>query len=120
MRSLPERPRILIVADDPEPLEVLAQLLAPAYDLVLALSREQALEVAAEGPDLILLDQMRGLAGLEVCAALKAYPATAAIPVILVAGTTSVEDETAAFAAGAVDFINKPFHPAKVLARVAN
>ena len=120
MRSLPERPRILIVADDPEPLEVLAQLLAPAYDLVLALSREQALEVAAEGPDLILLDQMRGLAGLEVCAALKAYPATAAIPVILVAGTTSVEDETAAFAAGAVDFSNKPFHPAKVLARVPN
>jgi putative two-component system response regulator len=58
------------------------------------------------------------MTGYEVCAALKAQAATAAIPVIFVTALTETDDEIEGFEAGAVDYITKPVSPAIVRARV--
>jgi putative two-component system response regulator len=62
---------------------------------------------------------MPDLTGWEVCARLKADPATAPIPVIFLTAMNATEDETKGLALGAVDFITKPINPDVVLARVA-
>jgi putative two-component system response regulator len=61
---------------------------------------------------------MPGMSGYEVCAALKADPRTASIPVIFVTALTDTDDEVEGFEAGAVDYITKPVSPPIVRARV--
>jgi len=58
------------------------------------------------------------MSGYEVCAALKAHPATASVPVIFVTALTETADEVEGFEAGAVDYITKPVSPPVVRARV--
>ncbi len=114
-----ERPKILIVDDVPENIEVLGEILADGHDILCAFSGREALDLAGEGPDLILLDvMMPDMDGYETCARLKADAATADIPIIFITAKTSPEDETAGFAAGAVDFITKPVNRATVRARI--
>ncbi|NCA88427.1 MAG: diguanylate cyclase [Gammaproteobacteria bacterium] len=114
-----DRPRILIVDDVPENIEVLGEILADNYDIQCAFSGPEALELAVDRPDLILLDVlMPGMDGLEVCACLKANAATAEIPVIFITAKNNPEAEIAAFAAGAVDFITKPVNPVTARARI--
>jgi PAS domain S-box-containing protein len=112
---------ILVVDDSPTNLGVLVDALE-SIDLNVAIAQdgEEALQRAAFlAPDLILLDvMMPGIDGLETCRRLKAEPATAAIPVIFMTALSGTDHLTAAFAAGAVDYITKPFHLDEVLARV--
>jgi two-component system phosphate regulon response regulator PhoB len=72
-----------------------------------------ALAAAREHPpDLAVLDiMMPGMSGLEVCRELRKDPATANIPVILLTALAQEADITAGFAAGADDYIVKPFSP---------
>lgn len=114
------RPQLLVVDDEPANLQVLRHILQEDYRLLFAKDGAKALELAArENPELILLDvMMPGMTGYEVCAQLKATPATSAIPVIFVTALADVEDEAQGFAAGAVDYITKPVSPAIVKARV--
>jgi YesN/AraC family two-component response regulator len=76
--------------------------------------------IAREGhPDLILLDvQMPAMDGFSVCRQLKDDPSTADIPVIFLSAAIETEDKLRGFAAGAVDYITKPFSEREVLARV--
>ncbi|GAB3124274.1 two-component system response regulator [Novispirillum itersonii subsp. nipponicum] len=115
-----QRPRILVVDDEPTNLQILRQVLQAEYRLLFARDGEKALQLAtAETPDLILLDvMMPGLTGLETCQRLKADPATQGIPVIFVTALTDVSDESAGFAVGGVDYITKPISPPVVCARV--
>ncbi|SIQ95638.1 two-component system response regulator [Aquipseudomonas alcaligenes] len=114
------RPQLLVVDDEPANLQVLRHILQEDYRLLFAKDGAKALELAArEKPELILLDvMMPGMTGYEVCAQLKATPATSAIPVIFVTALADVEDEAQGFAVGAVDYITKPVSPAIVKARV--
>ncbi len=114
------RPKILIVDDEPTNLQILRQVLQGDYRLLFARDGEKALQLAAEGrPHLILLDvMMPGLSGLETCRRLKANPATQATPVIFITALTDVSDESAGFDAGAVDYIAKPISPPVVRARI--
>ncbi|MDX5373058.1 MAG: response regulator [Pseudomonadaceae bacterium] len=114
------RPKLLLVDDEPTNLQVLRQILQDDYRLLFAKDGDKALELAArEAPALILLDvMMPGMTGHEVCARLKTDPATAAIPVIFVTALVDVEDEAKGFEVGAVDYITKPVSPAIVRARV--
>mgnify|MGYP006163507873 CR=1 FL=1 len=115
-----QRPRLLLVDDEPTNLQVLRHILQADYRLLFATDGERALQVAREQrPDLVLLDiMMPNLDGYAVCRLLKADAATAAIPVIFITALTDSQDETAGFDAGAVDYITKPVSPPVVRARV--
>ena len=114
------RPLILAVDDEASNLQLLRQILQDHYRLLFAKDGARALELARqEQPDLVLLDvMMPGMSGYEVCAALKAHPATASVPVIFVTALTETADEVEGFEAGAVDYITKPVSPPIVRARV--
>lgn len=121
---MPDAVRILAVDDLPQNLRLLEAVLAPrGYDLVLATSGEEALEILhAEGSriDLVLLDiVMAGIDGYEVCRRVRSHPRTAFLPVVMI--TASGEQEKVrAIEAGADDFVAKPFHQGELVARVAS
>jgi DNA-binding response OmpR family regulator len=79
-----------------------------------------ALADARKNPlDLAILDSMMpGMTGVEVCRELRRDPATAKIPVILLTALARESDITAGLAAGADDYIVKPFSPREFTARV--
>ena len=118
------RPATLLTVDDvPENLAVLAELLAPHYQVLAATSADKALRLAqrAPQPDLILLDvMMPGVDGYEAFAALRADPATRRIPVIFLTALGDAQAELRGLELGAVDFITKPIVPPILLARVKN
>jgi two-component system phosphate regulon response regulator PhoB len=70
-------------------------------------------------PDLAVLDVlMPGMTGLEVCRELRKDPATADVPVIILTARAQQADVTAGFAAGANDYIAKPFSPRDLAMRI--
>ncbi|NQZ08141.1 MAG: response regulator [Algicola sp.] len=113
--------RILIVDDEPNNLQLLRQILKSKYNISLATSGLQAIELAEKfEPDLILLDvMMPELDGYETCIRLKCNVITAKIPVVFVTAKTEIEDEKRGFDVGAVDYITKPVSAPIVHARVA-
>ena len=115
-----QRPRLLLVDDEPTNLQVLRHVLQADYRLLFATDGARALQVAREQlPQLILLDiMMPGMDGYAVCRALKADPATAGIPVIFITALNDSQDETAGFDVGGVDYLTKPVSPPVVRARV--
>lgn len=115
------RPTILLVDDEPMTLDILRRILQDEYRIRVAIDGERALAIAEEAgtPDLVLLDVlMPGIDGYAVCRRLKQQARTARVPVIFVTGLGAVRDEEAGFAAGAVDYIVKPFSPPIVRSRV--
>ena len=114
---------VLIVDDSGVNRRLIQALLEPqGYGIHTAASGEEALaSVAAAPPDLILLDvMMPGLDGRQVAAALKADPATANIPIIMVTAQTDHQARLAALEAGAEDFLSKPVDRAELWLRVRN
>lgn len=121
LSTLPARPRLLVVDDQPINIQTLYQIFHADHEVFMATSGEQALAFCRSNPlpDLILLDVvMPGLDGLAVCQQLKADPVLANIPVIFVTACMDPADETRALEAGGVDFITKPVNPMVVRARV--
>lgn len=112
--------KILIVDDEPLNLKVLKQVLQDNYRLSFAKNGMDALDlVKKEKPSLILLDvMMPGMTGFEVCRQLKSDPEANTIPVIFVTALAEEADESEGFAAGGVDYINKPISPSLVRARI--
>ncbi len=112
---------ILVVEDTPASLKLLTDLLTDSgYRVRQAPNGELALWSArAQAPELILLDvRMPGMDGYEVCRQLKLDPNLAEVPVIFLSAFTDTDDKVKGFAAGAVDFISKPFQFEEVNARV--
>ncbi|CAA0092839.1 Response regulator PleD [Zhongshania aliphaticivorans] len=118
--TIPDRPTLLVVDDQPVNIQVLYQVFSASCDVFMATSGKQALEVCSQkNPDLILLDVvMPEMDGIEVCRRLKSEVETRDIPVIFVTSQDSPEEETLGLEVGAVDFITKPVNPAVVKARV--
>ena len=114
---------ILIVDDSGVNRRLIQALLGPqGYVTRTAASGEEALAAVADNPpDLILLDvMMPGLDGRQVARALKADPATANIPIIMVTAQSDREARLAALDAGAEDFLTKPVDRAELWLRVRN
>jgi class 3 adenylate cyclase len=115
------RAKILVVDDVAMNVKLLADLLgAKGYRTCTAASGPEALAVlAAERPDLVLLDvMMPGMSGYEVCQAIRADPAQAMLPVVLVTALDPAEERAKGLDAGADDFLSKPVSQAELLARV--
>jgi diguanylate cyclase (GGDEF)-like protein len=112
--------RLLFVDDDPFSMRVMSRMLAQYGNQRFATSGEAALRLAREStPDLILLDaEMPGMHGFEVLAAMKAEPAMADVPVIIVTSHADAEFEVTGFDMGAADFITKPVGAPQLQARV--
>lgn len=117
-----EPARILVVDDTPANIKLLDAVLSPRrYTVVPAASGAEALSlVTQDPPDLILLDiLMPEMDGYEVCRRLRADPATAHLPVIMITASET-RDKVKGLEAGADDFVTKPFDQAELLARVAS
>jgi adenylate cyclase len=117
---MPPQSRILVVDDDPKNCKLLQAVLAPlGYTVNSAKSGPEALDlIAAEPPDLVLLDiVMPQLSGYEVCRKLRDAAATRALPVIMLTSSGD-QDKVSAIEAGADDFIARPFDQMELLARV--
>ena len=112
---------VLIVDDDPRNLRLLVQLLTRYEYQVRAVNNGQSAlqSVRLQPPALILLDvMMPEMDGYETCAQLKADPITKDIPVIFLSALDTTQDKVAAFKAGGVDYITKPFQAEEILARI--
>ena len=117
----PAPARVLVVDDTPQNVKLLADILgAKGFVAITAASGEEALgKLAAERPDLVLLDvMMPGLSGYDVCRRIRADPATALLPVVLVTSLDPHQERVKGIEAGADDFLSKPIHQAELLARV--
>lgn len=119
--AITARERVLIVDDNAINRRVLQGMLRREdVGLLTAADGEEALELARRAaPNLILLDIMMPVRdGYEVCAALKADPRTAHVPVIFLSALSETADKIRGLELGAVDYITKPFDQGEVLARV--
>ncbi len=112
---------ILVVDDVEKNARLLADVLtAKGFRTRTALSGEAALQdVAAHPPSLILLDvMMPGISGYDVCRTLRADPAHAVLPIVLVTALDPSTERVKGLEAGADDFLSKPVNQAELLARV--
>jgi signal transduction histidine kinase len=117
----PSPARILIVDDSAPTRALLREILgALPCEPLEAGDGEQALALAlTHPPDLILLDiGLPRTDGIATCRALKARPATRAIPVVFLTGRDDEPGILEAFQAGGADYVVKPFEPRILLARV--
>ena len=110
---------ILAVDDSEINLDILVGILK-RYDVIPALSGEEALEILKEEEvDLILLDiVMPEMDGFEVCRRIKADDRTREIPVIFITVKSCEQDIQKGFELGVVDYVAKPFNAIELLARV--
>lgn len=115
-------PAKILVADDARMTVRLVRdvLTLHGYRVVEASDGLEALEkIQLEQPDLLVLDiNMPRMDGFEVCRRLKANPATAHIPVLMLSALESVNDRVRGLSVGAEDYVVKPFRPAELAARV--
>ena len=112
----------VLVADDEVPIVELVRftLEDARVRVVAAFDGAAAVEVARQTrPDLALLDvQMPGLDGLEVCRRLRLAPECAHTRIIMLTAAAQAEDRVRGLAAGADEYLTKPFSPLKLLALV--
>jgi signal transduction histidine kinase/CheY-like chemotaxis protein len=120
-------PRILVVDDDAEIVELVEHILENNQcEVVTQFSGEEAWEtllasqaIPGEELDLILLDvMMHGMDGYELCGRIKRHAQLRFTPVLMMTALASVDDKTLGLGVGADDYITKPFDPRELMARV--
>ncbi|MDO8914828.1 MAG: response regulator [Coriobacteriia bacterium] len=108
----------ILIADDNRQIRMLvtASLRTGGYVLIEAENGEIALEKAiANHPDLVLLDvTMPKLDGFEVLHFLHKRPDTADVKVVMLTTASTKEDIQTGYSEGAVDYLVKPFEPARL------
>lgn len=112
--------KILVVDDEESLCEILQfNLEVEGYDVDVASSAEQALDMHPERYSLILLDVMMGeMSGFRMARLLKERPEMARVPIIFCTARDTEDDTVAGLNLGADDYIAKPFSIREVLARV--
>lgn len=111
--------RVLVVEDEPALRSYLVPLLERSGYLAdaVATGAEALAAVAARRPDVVLLDVgLPDLSGLDVCRELRRAPEY--LPIVMLTGLDSREDELRGFAVHADDYVTKPVHPEMLLARL--
>lgn len=114
--------RKLLLAEDEPSLRLLVRmtLLNESYEILEAEDGFEALALArAEKPRMILLDvRMPGLSGFDVCAELKADPATSDIVIVMLSAQGRADDLERGARVGADAYFTKPFSPVALLRKV--
>src|SRR5689334_11816990 len=113
------RPRLLIAEDDRALAETMRDVLQEDFAVGLALDGKEAVARACdERPDVLVIDaRMPHLDGFGACRALRHDPRTADLPIIMVTGGTEPSLAQRAFAAGATDYLPKPFSISQLRSR---
>lgn len=111
--------RKLLIADDERSLRLLvaATLASEDYEIVEASDGLQALALARqEHPQAVLLDvDMPGMDGIEVCRQIKEDPSLATTIVVMLTSAAHPAQREAGLAAGATEYLTKPFSPLELL-----
>ena len=121
VRTLRMMPKILVVDDEPDALELIKfNLKAAGYDVVTAADGDEALKKArALLPALIVLDVMLPeVDGLEVCKILRRDARVSATPIIMLTAKAAEIDRVLGLELGADDYVTKPFSPRELVLRV--
>lgn len=112
---------VMVVEDEPELAALVADYArAAGFDATVFGDGAAALAAALDTPpDVLVLDLMLpGLDGLSVCRALRAAPATATLPIIMVTARVEEIDRLLGLETGADDYLCKPFSPRELVARI--
>ncbi len=115
---------MIVIAEDDRDIRELIELILQedGYSTVASATGRAALDACREtpAPDLVLLDvSMPGeLSGLEVCRRIRADETIGEVPVMLLTALARESDIKAGYAAGATDYLVKPFNPTELLRRV--
>jgi two-component system phosphate regulon response regulator PhoB len=115
-----DRPRVLIVEDEPAQREVLGyNFEAEGFEATVAGTGDEALlKVDEDRPDLIVLDWMLpGVSGIEVCRRLRMKTDTRGIPIIMLSARSEEVDRVRGLETGADDYVVKPYSVIELLAR---
>jgi DNA-binding response OmpR family regulator/nitrogen-specific signal transduction histidine kinase len=119
-----DRPRLLIIEDEPDLRGYLTKMFTKdGYVVEAAGDAETALmwlqEHIDDPPDMVITDVMLpGQSGLDFLATIRQDPGMGRLPVVVLTARADAESAVEAFAAGADDFVSKPFNSAELLARV--
>ena len=116
------KPKLLIADDEPDMLRFLKSQLSATFEVIEAVDGQQAVEKAAQFlPDVILSDMMMPEKdGLQVCRELRERSITRSIPVVLLTARADEQTKIDCLAAGANDFLAKPFSLTEVMVRLKN
>jgi len=112
---------ILLVEDDPDIRHLVSyKLTKGGFDVIAVADGVAALHTARDSPpDLVLLDvRMPRMSGIEVCRELRAGPLPRTVPIIMLTARSRPQDLEQGYAAGATEYIVKPFSPRDLLERV--
>jgi DNA-binding response OmpR family regulator len=115
------KPRILVVDDEPEAVELVEfNLKQSGYAVLTAADGAEALKKArARTPDLIVLDVMLPeMNGFEICKTLRLEPSTSKIPILMLTAKAAEIDRVLGLELGAEDYLTKPFSPRELLLRI--
>jgi two-component system phosphate regulon response regulator PhoB len=119
-----DAPRFILIVDDDELMRIFYKRLfnqhRDEFSVFLMPSAEAALEYLRESnADAAILDwDLPGISGLQLLKALRANPATKALPVIIVSGRSSPDNEAFALKSGAHAYFSKPFDVGGLLSRL--
>ncbi len=117
------KPKILVVDDEPDILELVeTNLKLAGFEVRSVACGADAMRLAREmSPALIVLDVMLPeMDGLEVCKALRRDPETVGIPIVMLTARASEMDRVVGLELGADDYITKPFSPRELILRIKN
>ena len=110
---------LVLVVDDVETARVLTEIVLTnaEFRVVQAENGKEALEVYCEQrPDIVLLDvSMPVINGYQICKAIKSYPKTRNVPVVMLSGNDGFFDKVKGRMAGAETYLTKPCEPATLL-----
>jgi DNA-binding response OmpR family regulator len=115
------KPKILVIEDEPDILEVITyNLEREGHKVIACRNGEQGLSrIRTDNPDLVVLDLMLpSMDGVEVCRRVKSDPVTRDIPIVMVTAKGEESDIVLGLGIGADDYITKPFSPRELVARI--
>lgn len=116
------KPKLVLADDEPDMLRFLKSQLADDYEVIEAVDGHQALSLATQTiPDVMVCDMMMpGKDGLTVCRDLRGQAATRSVPFLMLTARADEETKLKALAAGASDFLAKPFSSQELRLRLKN